>query len=792
MLQAWLAKENTQNEQNEPLVSPYLHSITPYEWTERFDGLASRGWSAQDVDHWIWILSGEDGDTRVQRLVSTESPNPLFLVNILSRCDERFRNASSPLSIMAYTSKHYFNSPNPINVYQFLLLLRRLVHHTMRLCPRSIVTVARFTVDYVRSLSPDSHTNYYHLQCRVFNTALLLFKRPAVIQPMINMQFNWRAQKTLLVMSDNLDTPLIINKFSYESVMEVMLGMKKSKTEKAVAMRYAKSWPPYRQDFDGLDAKRTAEDDYSRTVKAGQLMKEAGYPEDHYDRALGALGGKGANSPTIQTRSLVPQAWKGNSEDRNLHVHWAMLVRATRNPQEAWKIFMDFAAETDKAPNGQVYAEMFIKLHSRPLHPNSKSLLPGDAKENFPIHDANYSEYELARLSPPTIRELYDQMISYGVKPEGYCLHVLLSNAESLEEGARYLHDAGIDPVSISSIALFKEPSYQALHKIPLLVFKSYIQLLCNLQPDRQGGIRYSSVELYRIRHAIKLSTLRLRLGTSEGHTFRPPWLIICRALARPNICVLNGTRLENDTEALQMSLDIFRIAQKASGIDLDFFFYLCRAVQKAAVSRIHYWSSIRDRGFMDEATKNGPLVPYPETIQDILKESFASFTSQVDNSENNSGSLSAPTFQQYIGPAHLHTYIRTLAFLEDTEAMKALLRWMIKHKAYINEEADRIEYRGHALIAKTLCAFQAFAGPSLSEEEREDMRFQMEASLDNGCSWRWPTLEEVDAYVQSDRSRGSELLQRRILAMSWLRSSVAEESPLGSQETPAAQQMFS
>ena len=99
---------------------------------------------------------------------------------------------------------------------------------------RAIVTVARFTADYIRAIPIPSGTGAdgYNLRCQVFNRALQLFKKPAATQPMVNREFNWRAQKFLLAMSDNLDKPLIINKASYRAVRQVMIGLKKAKTEK--------------------------------------------------------------------------------------------------------------------------------------------------------------------------------------------------------------------------------------------------------------------------------------------------------------------------------------------------------------------------------------------------------------------------------------------------------------------------------------------------------------------------------------------------------------------------------
>ncbi|KAI8956511.1 hypothetical protein F5Y11DRAFT_342789 [Daldinia sp. FL1419] len=777
MLQAWLA---TQDIQNEPKLFEFIHSITPSEWADRFHSLATRGWSKEDVDHWIWIVSGENEDARVQRLVSTDRPKPVFLVTIMARSDQTFRQAASLVSLMEYVSKHYINPGSSsskqdvapfgrgttLTVFQFLLLLRRLMNHVRRSWPRLVVALARFTMDYIQQLPPNS----YHNQCEIFNTALQCFKRPAVFQPVINMEFNWRAQKLLLAMSDNMDNPLIINRASYRAVREVMVGLKKSKTEQAVALRYSKSWPPYRQDFDGFDAKRTAEDDYSRSVKAGILMNDAGYPADNYDKALNVLGGLGRDAPTIQTRSLPPKEWKGEHKDKNVYSLWAMMIRSTRNRQEAWKVFNDFATETGKLPNSQVYAEMFMKLQARLIHQNSTAL-PGETRENFPVHDANYSEYELARLSPPTVAELYDQMIDHGLKPEGHCLNTLLANASSLEEGMRFLRDSGIHPATINALGLFKQPSYEALRRVPLSVFKSYIQLLCRLQPNRRGQEKLTLEELFRIRHAINLVKLRLRPGTTEGSTFRPPWTIILRALARPHLCVINSTQADNDATALSMSMDIIQHVQKTAGVDSEIFLYLCRAIQKAAVSRLESKDSL----VIKNGTTEDCLIQHAHDILKIVQSLFSQIIMPIRLSSTKSERIETPQFTQNIGPAHLHAYMRALAFLEDTAAMKELLQWILTHERYVDEEAERIGSRGHALIAKILCAFQGFAGPALGDKEQEGLISQMEIATQNGGSWRWPTPEEVNTYIESDLRGGSRRLQRRIVAKFWYMSSQEE-----------------
>ncbi|KAI1086487.1 hypothetical protein F5B19DRAFT_479099 [Rostrohypoxylon terebratum] len=786
MLQTWLARQDTENE---PRVNLFIRSIRPSDWKDRFDVLKTRGWTKEDIDHWIWILSGEDGDVRVQRLVESKRPTPLFLMSILARNDERFYKADTLLSLMIYASTRHFrpNIQSPIStsaprdsklimsVSQFLLFLRRIAKHVRRLWPRSIITLARLTAKYIQGMPSGVGINGYAGRCEIFNVALQLFKNPAVKRPIANMEYNWRAQKLLLAMSDNLEKPLIINKASYQAIRGVMIGLKRSKMERVVALRYAKSWPPYRQDFDGLDAKRNPDDDYSRSFRAGILAREAGYPDDEYDKALDALGGRDDDSPTIQTRSLPPKNWGRDKEDKNFFTRWATNIRATRNSQEAWRVFVKFYYRTGQPPNIQVYAEMFTKLHASPI-PEHSNALPGDSREVFPVHNVNLTEYELARLAPPSIEVLYNQMIHHGIKPEGYCLHTLVAGASTLEEANIYLRDSELDPVGISALSLFKEAPSDVLRRIPLLVFRSYIQLLCRLQPHRRDQEKIPLADLYLIRHAIRLCSMRLLPGTTEGTTFGSPWAIILRALARPNLCVINGTKAENDIQVLHMAMNVIQLAQKRTVIDTDMFLYLCRVAEKTASSQL------APRELPPRTSSEGEMSPISSSAEllQILKAVFTQLTKPINRAKLEVEQIEVPSFMHDIEPVHLHTYMRALAFLGDTREMNELLVWMLNNKSYIDEEAKQIGTRGQAQIVKTLCAHQAFAGPCLSYDAEADIISHIENTESIAGKWRWPTPEDVENYVQSDQRGNSQRLQQKILSKSFLASQQEGEDMIG------------
>lgn len=765
-LQYWLAKQDPSEEKE--LAVP-ITARKEADWDDAFNSLAARGWSRDQLDHWIWILSGESGDARVERLISNHHPKPIFLLLLLLRRDETYRKPESLIALIRYASTRHMartsgaeseDQAYPKHIFtvtQFIYFIRRLSHHIKIVHPPSVFAVAHLIANYIKSIPNDPHHKHhrtdYHHQCLVYNVALVCLRKPTPNQSLVNMELNWRAQKFILAMSDGLDKPLIINKNAYQAIRQVLVGLKKSRGERAVALRYSKSWPPYRQDFDGRDAKRTPEDDMSRSVKAGALMVEAGYPASDYDRALDVLGGSNEGLPTIQTRSLPPKRWMGPKEDWNIYTHWAMSVRATRNAQEAWRVFNGFPKRPGMAPNREVYSEMFLKLQAAAVDPDSGSdLLPGDSRETFPVHDANYSQYELARLSPPTVSELYDEMVRHGIRPGGYGLHSLVTHAKSVEEGLRYLQDSGIPAEVIKSIAVFQQPSHEGLMQLPILSFSSYIHLLCRLQPERRGRETIPVDELHRIRHAIKLVLMRLTPDTVEGTTFRSPWQVILQALARPHIAIKNGYSTENNLEALALFMEVFQSARRSIGIDADFFLLLCRVLQKAASARLASLSNSR--------RLQGPLIPRTQDLFDIMTSIFSELTTPIAGGV--STSLPGAQYQYPLGSPHLHGYMRALGFFDAKKEMVRLVFWMMDNYEFVDQEANRLGTRGQNMIAKTFCAFYAFADTALAGNTgiRQELQNRMDRLVADGGRWRWPTPEEVSSYLEA--GGGLKLLRRR------------------------------
>src|SRR3569833_3115681 len=92
---------------------------------------------------------------------------------------------------------------------------------------------------------------------------------------------------------------------------------------------------------------------------------------------------------------------------------------------------------------------MFEKLSAAVERPQSAAL-PGDGREVFPIHDANLSALEKARLKPHRAAAVYRQMLQDGYRPVGMCRADLARHASTLPEAIQYLRDSPLDIAAVS------------------------------------------------------------------------------------------------------------------------------------------------------------------------------------------------------------------------------------------------------------------------------------------------------------------------------------------------------
>ncbi|KAL1899163.1 hypothetical protein Sste5346_003085 [Sporothrix stenoceras] len=753
------------------------------DWRVRLNSLAFKGITEADIQHWVWILAAPDPDERIARFVSnSERPKPLFLLFQLLRRDETFHKGSSLIGIYNHISRHHVRSrttpPEAVLPFgavrrtldpglnmapqTFATLLRLLVHHYLRIWPSALPAVARLVAEYVETLPrmvKRGERQAFADACHIFNYALMLFQRKSPVSPVFQMRYNWRAQKVLLAMSTTLPRPLIINRAGFRAIRRVMLALGKSPAERRVALRMARTWPPYRRDWDGRDEERQPQDDFSRSAQAGVLMREAGYAEVEHDRALGVLGGVlPGELPTVQTRSLSPRIWTGSQASLNIFSTWAARVKATRDVNEAWHEFKEARLTTDgnaMLPNTQVYAEMFKKLLAAPVarHRSSytsshseqldgKEILPGDAKEVFPVNDATLTPFEKQRLRPPSVATLYSQMIHGGTHPP----------------------------------RLTAEPA--------------------RLGKQRRTGL---------IHHAIHLCAHRLPPNTTEGRTYKAPWHNIMRTLAQPKLMVSpehTDDRRFQDTEALALALKVFEQVSRVGGVDTVLFESFCKVVGKSLrwadltppAAKDASESAPADKileGIMQSQAVNAS--PTPTTVQmeaELLRKAQAALVSAFEemtllsvfeadadaNGISGDDPLAPVPFTAAHHPATPHNitagaiqgYLQTLGYLGDTDAMMRAMRWVLRtwDDITVLEDAKDPDDGQHATMGRVFVMFRAFVegleggngiGDSSSPWQVTWLEDQLRRLHDRGCTWRSPSSADADEYVRWHRQAHNE-----------------------------------
>lgn len=682
-------------------------SETDKSWDERLAMLAHTGITENHLQHWVWILQGKTADERVQRFLSGDTYKPVFLLFIMIDKNHSILDRQLFMSLLEYVSTTYCQPPSQaaqpqtrhrslssyhnMTPVHFIEMLRRLVDQALRLCPEALVTTAETITSYLktRPVSPNSHDNGYAAQCLVFNRALELLSRPSYLRPLANIKHNWEAQKHLLAFSTSLKRPLIINEAGYRAIQSVMVAREKSEDEEKVAVRSAKSWPPYREAWDGVDERRRPQDDLSRAVRAGILAREAGYPDAELDRALGAVGGAVlGDGPTIHTRSRPPpRPVGGRRAAENVYGTWAARVRATRNAQEAWALFRR-PPEEGIRPSAWVYAEMFAKLLAHEVA-DPASAVPGNAREVLPVyHPGNLSEFEKWRLQPPTVGELYDDMLRAGVRPVGQVLRLLVANANSEREVLRYLEDSPYQEFAAAvrnrdascpptQAKFFKvERVYRS---VPRSVFGAYISFLCKMQRKAYSAAHSpeqhhvsSRVDNSYLRRALAVVSVRLRPETAEGRTYKPPWYDILRTLV---LARTHGALVTVARRQMGLFLDVFKWVRTHTGMDAVLLEIMCLSVGRvmaANFAKAAHGAGMHSKGVNANGTERWwvrrDAVGGDEGRRTLARARADAVAAFEEMKKPGSG----------MGGFHLYSYVRVLGMYGAMHEMVEVMRWVL------------------------------------------------------------------------------------------------------------------
>jgi hypothetical protein len=748
-----------------------------------------KGCSVEDLGSWANILEATNDDEKCERFMQQQRPAPLFVLSYILRHSSNIRDVdilgriidlfhtncrdgndkvSSPESAGEGGSK--LTTQN-IKANEYSIFISMLAHHCVRLEPRLLVNLAAAVSSYIENF-PDKGqaASAFQERCTLFNDSLVLFRpqsRLHVAQTALPNAYFWEAQRILLSMSDGLKKPLLVDGRGFRAIRDVLAGMPKSGAEVHNSLRHAPTWPPYLRPGDGIDETSDPEDNWGRTVGAGMLMQEAGYSKYEWDEALDILQGMAPDgSPTIQQRIALGD-WRRAGK-------WEASIRATRNAQEAWNRFLA-PPIPEAVPSVDAYAAMFEKLVLREAKPNS-GLLPGDKAINFPVHrQANLADIEWARQLPPSVSQLYDRMRLNGLHPTGHCLHILVSNAESVDLANRYLTDAAAKHEAYRSLISDSDPD--ALKAVDAGLVCAYVNVL--LRADGKRAWKH-------FRRAMRIASSKLE-GT---HSRWVPliWGPILKGLSQH----YNGLRISL-AEQLTLISQIAERIETGYGLTLSTFNQLNKCLRKIVgrelrpaleEMRSESQESLQPGSLLtlynrDTAAKSSSGESSPHQDSDArdghfstspaglskwlagrLKQNFQKLQSREASLRrrlrfNTVSPLdSMASRSDPVQNEHALEYMTALAFVGEFEEMRRVLHWLINEwgKPEVIEAIEALgEPPSYAEFFEVLCVFRLFAEPMLDAKKVTALQNSISSS---GLTWAWPNDEAIEGYlIRSNKS---------------------------------------
>lgn len=609
---------------------------------ENLTWLQERGYGISDFTAWRWILSASRSEVAIARLkVLSDSDKygyqagrvPIFLILFLLRRrvinDRAFRTllifiwerlleqdalnkdltsneVAGKLSTEAFPqlNEHLHFHRGSITV-----LLIRLLRHARRVWSAALPSISTIATRYLvhvektgNSLpSPLSDWDHGKLSY-LFNVLLSLSALPSTRQPFQSIIFHERAQFNIIRKMTEFEPALNITRKGYQAVAQVQLACRKTVPEREWARLKAKSWPPWKESKLGIDSDIDIDRGTSRASEVIMRSQEAGYAEQAWDSIAKVYAGWDTdNSPTIQTRAIVPRDnLSGQPSGSAVAVEddpklWQARITATRTLSEAWACFLAYRDQRNRSRGKNQplpYFAMFEKIvfeekkghlnrmrlenkQSETLKGDEHDLLPGDGKETWPNPGPQKTVY--TRTSAPSSHEFLNIMTEDRIVLGGRFLEFLMMHTTRLHQGSMHLAFSSL-PLA-TRILFFNGVKTTNMCGVSDRVFAAYMACLCRHSLASRDMENYSQRSM-SMSHAFQLMDKR-------KPSYWPPWNSLMSALrseaavVEPNLFGRNN--LVQD--AFAWSVMLYWLNQMRDvGLDLQFdcFQNLCIGLEKS------------------------------------------------------------------------------------------------------------------------------------------------------------------------------------------------------------------
>lgn len=710
--------------------------------------LARDGNSIQEVTTWAWILTSQDADEAIEKLILLTTARrstviPFFLLQfILSRrtispqnlkflADRIKASLISPSNCVArelddISLRFRIDSQNPTSM---MLLFIRLVRHCRNVWFQGLRDVA----DILTLMFPtkslqlgwESNVDQEKLQRLTFyyNRALVLISRPSNQTPFQNVTLQHRASLRILKSMTQFKPHISVTREGFRALLSVQLAQKKAKLEQEWADLKSLAWPPWKEDKSGIDADRGDIGSESRALRVIRQMVEAGYTKKELEQiATVYTGWDTDNSPTIQTRKFLPMdvnRLRGYNEDDVMYTNdlWAARIASTRTLREAWSAFLSFEKEVS-SHQLKPYTEMLMKIMS----PTYQNIRAGDGREVLPEPlSPRYITY--VPSSPPTLDQLLERMKRKGLRPLGKFLSHLIYTAESFQQALKYLakahpmlvHDPQQKPRIITD-----EDFLSCIQSLPPTVITAYLHVISRFPHEFLRHVRNSFEigpylplrflqSLQDLPDSARLSrriVIHYLLFILANYKLPSTSMWHASLVAYTNI-FLYGLRGGDSAKPLAADawsyLDLVQRSVKESNISLGFreLNELCFIHEAFFLSGTYNLETSRANGqaFSRFYFKS----PHPSILQ--CKEQFQSLVLPLgstifEHSKTESSSckpsssrksnkrpdlLNIPSFHT------LHLLIRTFGARRDSTGLRSLLQWMQAYASDLDQGASEV-----------------------------------------------------------------------------------------------------
>jgi hypothetical protein len=765
--------------------------------------LHEKGYEAEDVMIWSWIATSKSADQAVKRLfaISTKlsdagrTPVPLFMFLLILRSRNMTATGLKLMMNMLWTRTPILGVRRPPSFHQIqvseqsaIILIIRLIRHARKVWPEALGEIVSFMTQLIGcgggGTLPMKSERAQRL-CHVYNRILTLLSLPTSAHPFRAVVVQQQAQFRLLREMNQFEPKLPITREGFRALAKVQVAHKKTDMERRWARFKALSWPPWKEDKSGVDAESGSTGSLSRAIDVLSRMGESGYNTLTWEKQAQVLAGWDTDrSPTIQRRKLLdkpPLIRSITSLDGGLsadpdreHEIWAARISATRTVKEAWACFcsfekqcatdrLDFSRQTPGrlAPWHAMFERLFYSSRDIP----GDHVDPGDGKETYPEptspHDFLYVPTE-----PPSVGDLFNKMVTKGLKPAGRLLADLLDNAPTICDGLKYISESLLTEIKkdVLTHAEKYHPAYirETLLSIPDFLVAAFVRLLTRARsPDLElyRPASASSPGTYRSRSSRKIrvapNIYAAQLVAISETPYLPAWHALFAGLLRQ----LRKSKFKKDVQyahvyRIWMSMQDLLHAMAEVGITVD-------------VSCLQVIYQISEEVMLCSPQLGSPLSRgSPGHITDAAKLTVKSLFHKIVAGYEDQPSIvwlpigAEASLLTIPSPANLPGLVRVLGIAGDADGIMRLLRWMNRFAPELEAVSKEVS-NGQSMLRRTLITMRVFLERSWTEPDpgpttliSQSLIDEAEQLVQEHARWGgWPTDGEVEDYVKKNKS---------------------------------------